>query len=89
MPGRNLTQLCRPKFSHCIDCAVLVFIYLQTSINTMKTLGHDIQETVNAVLVYNITMHYSHHLARVMAVMAVKPLSRIRSIKLSYKIQVS
>jgi len=55
----------------------------------MKTLGHDIQETVNTVLVYNITMQYSHHLARVMAMLAVKPLSRIRTVKLSYKIQVS
>jgi predicted small secreted protein len=89
MPGRNLIQLCRPKFSHYIDCAVLVFIYLQTSINTIKTLGQDIQETVNTVLLYNITMHHSHHLARVMAVLAVKPLSMIRTIKPSYKIQVS
>lgn len=89
MPGRNLTQLCMPKCSHCIDCAVLVYIYLQTSMNTTKTLSQDIQQTVNTVFVYNITMHHSRHLARVMAVLAVKPLSRIRNLKLSYKIQVS
>jgi hypothetical protein len=37
------------------------------------------------VLVYNITTHHSS----LLAVLAVKPLSRIRTIRLSYKIQVS